>query len=275
MNANNHGFPRWLYLPAGIALLLVVLPILGLMVRVPWIRLAEILTRDESRDALLLSLRTCLVSLVLVLILGTPLALLISRTEGFWAYVWRTFAVLPMVFPPVVAGLALLVTLGRRGVVGQYLSLAGIEIGFTTIAVVLGQTFVAMPYYVVSLESALRTFDSGYERIAATLGASPTYVLRRVTLPLLTPAIVGGATMAFARALGEFGATLTFAGSLQGVTRTLPQAIYLLREDDSDLALALSVVLVLLAATMMGLSAIFTTRRTKQLTMQPENGDDQ
>ena len=107
------------------------------------------------------------------------------------------------------------------------------------------------------------------------MGASPTYVLRRVTLPLLSPAIVGGATMAFARALGEFGATLTFAGSLQGVTRTLPQAIYLLREDDSDLALALSVVLVLLAATMMGLSAIFTTRRTKQLTTQPESGDDQ
>lgn len=254
------GIPTWLYVPAGLALAFVALPIFGMLVRVPWGALPKLLTSPAALDALSLSLKTCFASLVIILCLGTPLALVISRMRGSFASIARTFAALPMVLPPVVAGLALLVTLGRRGVVGQYLSIAGIEIGFTTIAVIIGQTFVAMPYYVVSLESTLRTFDTGYERVAATLGASPTTVLRRVTLPLLAPAIAGGATMAFARALGEFGATLTFAGSMQGITRTLPQAVYLLREDDSDSALALSVVLVVLAAILMGASAVFTRR---------------
>lgn len=275
MRRETAGFPRWLYLPGGLALLFVALPILGMLIRVPWGRLPAILATAESRDALALSLRTCLVSLALVLVFGTPLALLISRTRGVYSHMFRTLAVLPMVLPPVVAGLALLVTFGRRGVMGQYLSLAGIEIGFTTLAVVLGQTFVAMPYYVVALESALRTFDSDYERAAATLGASPTYVLRRVTLPLLSPAIVGGATMAFARALGEFGATLTFAGSLQGVTRTLPQAIYLLREDDTEAALALAVVLVGLAVVLMAVSAAFTTRQSHRLAATSKVGVEQ
>lgn len=251
-------------MPAGLALAFVALPILGLLSRVPWARLPQVLSTPESLDALGLSLRTCTASLVLSIVLGLPVALVLSRARGAWVAVARVFSALPMVLPPVVAGLALLVTLGRRGVLGQHLSVVGIELGFTTIAVVLGQTFVAMPYFIVALEGALRTLDPGYERVAATLGATPTRTLLRVTLPLLGPAFVGGAAMAFARALGEFGATLTFAGSLQGVTQTLPQAIYLQREGDPDAALALSVVLLAIATTLMALAGVLgRTRRAR------------
>ncbi len=255
-SASTHPLPRWLFLPAGLALLFVALPVGGLLTRVPWTRLVPLLSTPESLDALALSLRTCGASLGLSVLLGLPLAIVLARANGPWATVARVFATLPMVLPPVVAGLALLVTLGRRGLLGAHLSAAGVEIGFTTLAVVIGQTFVAMPYFVVALEGALRALDPAFERVAGTLGASPTRALWRVTLPLLAPALVGGAAMAFARALGEFGATLTFAGSLQGVTQTLPQAIYLARESDPDAALALSVVLLALAATLMGVAAL-------------------
>lgn len=249
------GVPRWLFAPAGLALVLVAAPVVGLLTRVPWPHVVELLASPASRDAIALSLQTCVASLVLSLVLGVPLAVLLARSRGVGAWLARILATVPMVLPPVVAGLALLVTLGRRGLLGAPLSAGGIEIGFTTAAVVVAQTFVAMPYLVVALEGALRTLDPAYERVAGTLGASPTYTLVHVTLPLLAPALVAGSAMAFARALGEFGATLTFAGSLQGVTQTLPQAIYLLREDDPDLALALSVVLLALAALSMGLAA--------------------
>jgi molybdate transport system permease protein len=162
-----------------------------------------------------------------------------------------------MVLPPVVAGLALLTTLGRRGLVGQHLSALGIEIGFTTTAVVIAQTFVALPFLVVSLEGALRSSGQDYERAATYLGASPTRTLLTVTLPMAAPALASGTALSFARALGEFGATLTFAGSLQGTTRTLPLEIYLLRESDSDLALALSVVLLAVAGVVVWLATHF------------------
>jgi len=258
--AIDRPLPGWLFVPAGVALVFVAVPILGLLSRVPWTRLPELLATAESLDALALSLRTCAASLALAVALGLPLAIVLSRARGPWVAIARVFSVLPMVLPPVVAGLALLVTLGRRGVVGQHLSAFGIELGFTTIAVVIAQAFVAMPYFVVALEGALRTLEPGYERVAATLGASPTRTLTHVTLPLLAPALAGGAAMAFARALGEFGATLTFAGSLQGTTMTLPQAIYLQREVDPDAALALSVVLLALAALLVGAAALVGRR---------------
>ena len=156
--------------------------------------------------------------------------------------------------PPVVAGLALLTTLGRRGLLGQHLAALGIEIGFTTVAVVIAQVFVSLPFLVVSLEGALRTSGLDYERAASYLGASPTRTLLTVTLPMAAPALASGTALSFARALGEFGATLTFAGSLQGVTRTLPLEIYLLRESDSDLALALAVVLLAVAGIVVWLA---------------------
>ena len=198
------------------------LPLLGLAVRIPWADVPELLSSEAARDAALLSLRTCAISTALCVLLGTPLAVLLSRSHGPLAAAARTITALPMVLPPVVAGLALLITFGRVGVVGRHLSVLGIEVGFTTAAVVIAQTFVALPFLVVALEGALRSVDAGLEQTAASLGASPTRVLTTVTLPLVLPALAAGATMSFARALGEFGATLTFAGSLQGTTRTLP-----------------------------------------------------
>ena len=159
----------------------------------------------------------------------------------------RALVLLPLVLPPVVGGIALLYTFGRQGLLGQYFDVLGIRIAFSTTAVVLAQTFVALPFLVLSLEGALRTAGQRYEAVAATLGANPTTVLRRVTVPLVLPGLFSGAVLAFARALGEFGATLTFAGSLQGVTRTLPLEIYLQRESDADAAVALSLVLVVVA----------------------------
>lgn len=257
---STRPLPGWLFVPAGLGLLLVAVPIIGLLSRVPWPDLVAHLSTPSSMDALVLSLLTCTASLALSVAVGLPLALALSRANGAWASLVRLFSVLPMVLPPVVAGLALTVTLGRRGLLGATLNAWGITIGFTTIAVVIAQTFVAMPYFVVALEGSLRTLDPGYEQVASTLGAAPSRVLSRVTLPLIAPALVGGASMTFARALGEFGATLTFAGSLRGTTMTMPQAIYLAREVDPDAALALSMVLLALAAALMGLSAAVNRR---------------
>ncbi len=161
---------------------------------------------------------------------------------------------LPLVLPPVVGGIALLYTFGRRGLLGRSLEVFGVQIAFSTTAVVLAQTFVALPFLVVALEGTLRSVGRRYEVVAATLGGRPTTVLRRVTLPLVLPGLASGAVLSFARALGEFGATLTFAGSLQGVTRTLPLEIYLQRESDADAAIALSLVLVVVAIVVVGLA---------------------
>ncbi|MFT3876950.1 MAG: ABC transporter permease [Propioniciclava sp.] len=241
----------------ALALILLGLPLAGLLVRADWARLPALLASERSLDALGLSLTTCLISTGIVLVLGVPTALVLARTRGRWATAARTLVTVPMVLPPVVAGLALLTTLGRRGLIGQHLSVIGIEIGFTTVSVVIAQTFVALPFLVVSLEGALRSAGEDYERAATFLGAGPTRTLLTVTLPMAAPALASGTALSFARALGEFGATLTFAGSLQGVTRTLPLEIYLLRESDSDLALALAVVLLAVAGLVVWLATHF------------------
>ena len=240
-------YPRWAWAPFVGTLALLVLPLAGLIARVPFDRLTSLLASERAIDALRLSLSTCLVSTLLVLVLGVPTSVILARSHGRWTAFSRTLVTIPMVLPPVVAGLALLVTFGRRGLVGAWLSSMGVEIGFSTVAVVLAQTFVALPFLVVSLEGALRSSGGRYESVAANLGAAPGRVFWRITVPIAAPAIASGTALAFARALGEFGATLTFAGSLQGTTRTLPLEIYLLRESDADLALALSLVLILLA----------------------------
>ena len=176
------------------------------------------------------------------------MALVLARTAFPGLSVLRALVLLPLVLPPVVGGIALLYTFGRLGLLGEHLEGWGISIAFSTSAVVLAQTFVSLPFLVVSLEGALRTSGREYETVAATLGARPTTVLRRVTIPLVLPGLVSGAVLAFARALGEFGATLTFAGSLEGKTRTLPLEIYLQRETDADAAVALSLLLIVVAA---------------------------
>ncbi|WP_193312790.1 ABC transporter permease [Georgenia subflava] len=244
------GLPRWVLLPAGLAVLLVAGPVAGLLLRVPWTRFPALLASDASVDALLLSLRTSAAATAIVVVVGVPLALVLARVDLPGRRVLRTIVLLPLVLPPVVSGLALLTTLGRRGLLGARLEMLGIDIAFSTTAVVIAQAFVSLPFLVISLEGAVRTAGHRYEDVAATLGARPTTVLRRVTLPLLLPALGSGTALAFARSLGEFGATLTFAGSLQGVTRTLPLEIYLQRETDPDAAVALSVVLIAVAAVM-------------------------
>lgn len=238
-----------------LGLVLLAAPLLGMLTRVPWDDMGSQLASERARDALTLSLFTCSIATGFVVVLGVPLALVLARSGGRWVGLARTLVTVPMVLPPVVAGLALLATLGRRGLLGAPLSeFWGIEIGFTTVAVVIAQTFVALPFLVTSLEGALRATGEQHERIAANLGASPSRVFWKVTLPMTLPAVASGTALAFARALGEFGATLTFAGSLQGVTRTLPLEIYLLRETDSDLALALALVLIVIAVVIVGVS---------------------
>jgi len=249
------ALPRWLAVPATAAAVFLAVPLLAMLVRVPWGRVPALLSTPAAVDALWLSLRTCTLTVVVSLVLGLPLALVLSRTRGRWAAWGRVLATVPMVLPPVVAGLALLVALSRRSWLGGWLASIGIDLAFTTAAVVIAQTFVAMPYLVVSVEGALRSAHDEHAVIAATLGASPSVVLRRVTLPLIAPAVASGAALAFARALGEFGATLTFAGSLQGTTRTLPLEIYLQRELDTDTAIALSVVLIAVAALLVAITA--------------------
>lgn len=224
-------------------MVLVLLPLVALLAEVPWSDFVGLVTSDSARVALGLSLRTALASTVLCILLGTPMALVLARARFRGSSVLRAAVLLPLVLPPVVAGIALLAAFGRRGLLGHALEVAGVQVAFSTLAVVLAQTFVALPFLVTSLEGALRTAGRRYEVVAASLGAGPTRVLLRVTLPLVLPGLVSGAVLAFARALGEFGATITFAGSLQGVTRTLPLEIYLQREVDPDAAIALSVLL--------------------------------
>lgn len=246
--------PRWLFVPAALGAAFLVLPVVAIVARVDWADFGALLTSDASQDALWLSLRTSALSTLLCVLFGTPMAMVLARTSFPGLGLLRSLVLLPLVLPPVVGGIALLYTFGRRGLLGEELEVLGIQVAFSTAAVVMAQTFVAMPFLVVSLEGALRTAGQRYDVVAASLGAGPTTVFRRVTLPLVLPGLVSGAVLAFARALGEFGATITFAGSLQGVTRTLPLEIYKQRETDVDAAVALSLVLVVVAVLVIGLA---------------------
>ena len=239
--------PRWVFLLAAVGALFILLPLFGMVVQVDWPQFIPLISSESSVAALTLSLKTAAASTVLCIIFGVPLALVLARARFRGQGVLRALILLPLVVPPVVGGLALLFTFGRVGLIGQTLNTLGIDIAFSTTAVVMAQAFVALPFLVLSLEGSLRTAGQKYEAIAATLGARPSTVLRRITLPLVLPGLISGAVLAFARSLGEFGATLTFAGSLQGVTRTLPLEIYLQRETDPDSAIALSFLLIAVA----------------------------
>jgi molybdate transport system permease protein len=242
------GLPGALWVPAALAFGLILLPVLGLVLRTPWPRFGELITSESALAALELSLRTAAMSTLLCVLFGGPLAVVLARGALPGMRLIRSVVLLPLVLPPVVGGLALLFLLGRNGFAGQALDLAfGLRIPYTTAAVVLAQTFVALPFLVVSLEGALRTGRERYETVAALLGGSPWTVFSRITVPLLLPGLGSGVVLAFARCLGEFGATIAFAGSLQGVTRTLPLEVYLQREVDPEGAIALSLVLVVVA----------------------------
>ncbi len=236
--------PWTLGAPALVGALLLVVPLVGLIVRAPWSGLGRILATPEVLDALWLSLFSATVATGISIVLGVPLAWVLARSKAPGLRLLRALVTLPLVLPPVVGGVALLLVLGRNGLVGASLDAwFGLTIPFTTAAVVLAETFVAMPFLVVAVESAFRAADVGYDEAAATLGAGRLTVFWRVSLPLIRPALVAGAVLCWARALGEFGATVTFAGNLAGVTRTMPLAVYLAMETDPDAALALSLVL--------------------------------
>ena len=229
----------------------IVLPLVGLGTRVAWGQLPQLLSAPSAQKALWLSTRTCLIATAISVALGVPLSLLLAR-QWPGVRIARILAVLPMTMPPVVAGIALLATLGKRGLLGQPLAALGVQISFTTAAVVIAQVFVSMPYLVVTLEAALRSRDTRAETIARTLGAGPWRILVRITLPLAAPALVRGTALALGRSLGEFGATIAFAGSKEGVTRTMPLAIYLERESDTATSLALAAVLIALSFLIIG-----------------------
>ena len=248
--------PPWaVAAPAGLALAFLGLPILALLVRAPWDRMWAVLTSPTSLQALRLSLVTATAATALALVLGVPLAWLLGRGDFPARGLARALVTVPLVLPPVVGGIALLLAFGRRGLVGQYLdSCCGIGLPFSTPGVVVAETFVAMPFLVITVEGALRGLDTRLEDAAATLGASRLAVFRRVTLPLILPSLAAGTVLTFARALGEFGATITFAGNLPGVTQTLPLAVYVGLEGDPSEAVALS--LVLLAVSVIVLVAL-------------------
>ncbi len=243
--------PRWLAPLAALGGLLVLLPLAGLVARVDWSRFWELVGSEPSLTALGLSLRTAGAATVATALLGVPLGFVLHGMRGPLRGLVRAVVLAPLVLPPVVGGLALLYAFGRRGLLGEEV---GGSLAFTTAAVVIAQTFVALPFMVVSVESALAARTGREEAIASTLGASRTRILASVTLPAIGPALATGAVLAFARALGEFGATLTFAGSLAGVTRTAPLEIYLARETDAASAAALSLVLVAVAIGVVALA---------------------
>jgi molybdate transport system permease protein len=236
--------PWVLVVPALMGLGFLVLPLAGLLIRAPWPTLPARLAEPQVLEALRLSLVTATIATAVCLVLGVPLAWLLARVDLPGRRLVRALVTVPLVLPPVVGGVALLLVLGRRGLVGQWLESAfGVTLPFTTAGVVLAEAFVAMPFLVISVEGALRAADQRYEEAAATLGASRWTVFRRVTLPLVAPGVLAGAVLCWARALGEFGATITFAGNFPGTTRTMPLAVYLALETDPEAAIVLSLVL--------------------------------
>jgi molybdate transport system permease protein len=231
-----------------------VAPLAGLVQRAPWASFWSILTDSDARTALRLSLECSLAATGLALVFGLPIAWVLARTEFRGKAIARAFAILPMVLPPVVGGVALSKAFGRRGLVGQYLDQwFGIRLPFTTASVILAETFVAMPFLIITVEAALRSLDTRYEAAGATLGASRWTVLRRITLPAIAPSLAAGAALTWARALGEFGATITFAGNFKGVTQTMPLAVYLAFETDPGSAIVLSLVLLAVSITVLAL----------------------
>ena len=241
--------PPWPFLVlAGVAVAFFALPFLGLLWRVPWGDVWDLLTQKTSLDALRLSLVCSLSATAISIVLGVPLAWVLARVGFPGRGFVRALCVLSMVLPPVVGGVALFAAFGRRGLVGGPLyDWFGLRFTFTTFGVVMAETFVAMPFLVLSVEAGLRGFDRRTEDAARTLGAGRWYAFRRVTLPAIRPALVAGAVLAWARALGEFGATITFAGNLPGKTQTMPLAVYLALESDTGQALVLSLVLIVVS----------------------------
>ena len=243
----SRSVPAPLLAPALIAVAFLVLPLAGLLIRAPWGRIGAALSGADATQALVLSLWTATASTVISLLIGVPLAWVLARSSFPGQRLLRALVTLPLVLPPVVGGVALLLAFGRTGFIGRYLdSWFGLTIPFTPIAVVMAETFVAMPFLIITVEGALRSADQGFEEAAATLGAKRMTVFRRITVPMVAPSLGAGAVLCWARALGEFGATITFAGNLPGSTQTMPLYVYNTLENDPYGAILLSLILVVL-----------------------------
>lgn len=231
-------------LGAALAVAFFAVPLAALLVRAPWSSLLTNLNTPEALDAMGLSLFTSVLAAGLAVVLGLPLAWCLARVEFPGRSVVRALVLLPMVLPPVVGGVALLGAFARSAPIGGWLyDTFAVQLTFSTAGVVLAETFVALPFFVITVEAALRSMDRRYEEVASTLGANPSTTFRRVTVPMVAPSLVAGTVLAWARALGEFGATITFAGNIAGRTRTLPLAVYLELESDPEMAVSLSLVL--------------------------------
>jgi molybdate transport system permease protein len=246
--------PLRLLVPAGIGAVFLAVPMVALLARTPWGGFLDRLTEPAILDALRLSLVTSLAAVVVMTLVGVPLAWVLARVDFPGRSVVRALVIVPLVLPPVVGGVALLTAFGRRGLVGGPLYDAfGVSLPYTTAAVVVAHTFVSLPFFVLAVEGALRASDREYDVVAATLGASRWTTFRRVSLPLAGPGLLAGLVLGWARALGEFGATITFAGNYQGTTRTMPNAIYVALQSDQDAALVLSVILMLVSVAILAL----------------------
>jgi molybdate transport system permease protein len=246
--------PVGLVVAAVAAAALLVVPIVAVAVRAPWTSLPHDLTADGARTALRLSLETTLVTTAICLVLGVPLGWVLARVTFAGRSIVRALITLPLVLPPVVGGVALLQAFGRTTILGRLLNSAfGVTLPFTTAGVVLAQTFVALPFLVISVEGAFRASDTRYDDAAATLGASRWLTFRRVTVPLALPGIISGAVLCWARALGEFGATITFNGSFPGTTRTMPSYIYFLLQADPDAAISMSLLMIVVSVAILAL----------------------
>ena len=244
--------PLGLFLPAAAGLAFLLLPLVGLIIGVPWEDLSRHLANPAVVTALGLSLRTATMATVICLFLGVPLAWCVARVDFPFRHLVRTLITVPLVLPPVVGGVALLLVFGRRGLVGTWLDTTfGVTLPFTTMGVVVAEAFVAMPFLVVSVESSVRAVDRRFEEASATLGATQWSTFIHVTLPMVAPGIAAGAVLCWARALGEFGATMTFAGNYPGRTQTMPLAVYLAMETDPSAALALSLVLLAISVAIL------------------------
>ena len=244
----RRGIPALIAAPALVAFAFLLLPLAALLVRAPWSGLGELLSQSDVVTALRLSLECATAATAAALVFGVPLAWVLARMRFPGIGLVRALVMLPLVLPPVVGGIALLLALGRNGIVGRYLDeWFGVTLPFTTPGVIVAETFVAMPFLIVTVEGALRTADRDIEEAAVTLGASRLTVFRRITLPAIGPSLVAGSILCWARALGEFGATITFAGNFPGTTQTMPLAIYEAFQNDPEAAIALSLVLLLVA----------------------------
>ena len=244
----RHGAPALIAAPALVGFAFLFLPLIALLVRAPWRGMGRLLSDGQVLTALRLSLECATAATAISLVLGVPLAWVLARTSFPGIQLIRALVTLPLVLPPVVGGLALLLSLGRNGILGRYLEhWFGVSLPFTTAGVIVAETFVAMPFLIVTVEGALRSSDRDLEEAASTLRASRLTIFRRITLPLIGPSLLAGSALCWARALGEFGATITFAGNFPGTTQTMPLAVYQALETDPEAAIALSLVLLAVA----------------------------